>query len=86
MVVDSGDHLVAVIELTSALVVPLKDVDLAHVVDEGEGNTTVQSWRAGHEAFWHGEEMRASLGNPAFAVDDATPVVLQRFRLIERLD
>src|ERR1700678_3455247 len=42
-------------------------------------------WRAGHEEFWHSEEIRAELGDPEFTVDDDTLIVAERFRLIERL-
>jgi uncharacterized protein YhfF len=71
--------------VTSVRVVPLAQVDLAHVVDEGEGDTSVAEWRAGHEQFWHSEEMRAALEAPEFTVDDATLAVLERFRLITDL-
>ncbi|MET8683844.1 ASCH domain-containing protein [Streptomyces sp. NPDC004732] len=82
VVVDSDDRPVAVIEVTGVRVVALADVDLAHVVDEGEGDETVAQWRAGHEEHWHGAEMRAALGDPDFTVDDATLCVLERFRLV----
>ncbi|MEV5978049.1 ASCH domain-containing protein [Streptomyces sp. NPDC052114] len=82
VVVDSADRPVAVVETTAVRVVPLSDVDLAHAVDEGEGYTTVADWRAGHERFWHSAEMRAALGDPGFTVDDATRVVLERFRIV----
>ncbi|MEU6821648.1 ASCH domain-containing protein [Streptomyces atriruber] len=82
VVVDSDDRPVAVIEVTGVRVVPLADVDLAHVVDEGEGDETVAQWRAGHERFWHGDEMRAALDDPDFTVDDTTLCVLERFRLV----
>ncbi|AQS68034.1 ASCH domain-containing protein [Streptomyces pactum] len=82
VVVDSHDRPVAVIEVTDVRVVPLAEVDLAHAVDEGEGYTSVAEWRTGHERFWHSEEMRAALNDPGFTVDDATPAVLQRFRLV----
>ncbi|MFJ9342995.1 ASCH domain-containing protein [Streptomyces sp. NPDC101733] len=85
VVIDSDDRPVAVIEVTGVRVVPLARVDLGHVVDEGEGDTGVAEWRAAHERFWHGEEMRAALEDPEFTVDDATPVVLERFRLITDL-
>ena len=81
-VIDSDGRPVAVIELTEVRVVPLGRVDYAHVVDEGEGDTSVAEWRAGHERFWHGEDMRAELADPDFTVDDATMAVLQRFRLV----
>ncbi|MFJ9542116.1 ASCH domain-containing protein [Streptomyces sp. NPDC101225] len=84
-VVDSDDRAVAVIEVTGVRVVALRDVDLAHARDEGEGHTTVGGWRSDHERFWRGEEMRRALGDPCFAVDDATQVVLERFRVVTRL-
>ncbi|MFD9337534.1 ASCH domain-containing protein [Streptomyces sp. NPDC060028] len=85
VVIDSNDRPVAVIEVTGVRVVPLAQVDLAHVVDEGEGDTSVAEWRTGHERFWHSEEMRAALEDPAFTVDDATLTVLERFRLVTDL-
>jgi uncharacterized protein YhfF len=86
VVVDSSDRPVAIIETTSVLVVPLADVDLEHAVDEGEGHATVEDWRRDHETFWHSDEMRAALGDPTFTVTDSTSVVLERFRLVTRLD
>ncbi|WP_405875319.1 ASCH domain-containing protein [Streptomyces sp. NBC_00005] len=82
VVVDSDDRPVAIIELTGVEAVPLAQVDLAHVVDEGEGDTSVAEWRANHETFWHSEEMRAALEDPEFTVDDETLAVLERFRLV----
>jgi uncharacterized protein YhfF len=85
VVIDSDESPVAVIEYTEVRVVPLAQVDLAHAVDEGEGDTSVAGWRANHEQFWHSEQMRAALDDPGFTVDDATLAVLQRFRLITDL-
>lgn len=85
VVIDSDGREVAVIEITSVRVVPLGDVDLGHVLDEGEGLTSLAQWRTVHEQGWHSPEERAELGDPTFTVDDATPVVLQRFRLVEDL-
>lgn len=85
VVVDSAELPVAVIETAEVRVVPLGEVDAAHARDEGEGYETVAEWRAGHERFWHGEAMRAELADPDFTVDDATPVVLERFRLVDDL-
>lgn len=85
VVIDSQHRPVAVIETTSVHVVPLADVELTHAVDEGEGHTTLSEWRAKHEKFWHSQEMRDALGDPTFTVDDTTPVVLERFRLIADL-
>jgi uncharacterized protein YhfF len=85
VVVDSLDRPVAVIEVTSVRAVPLGDVDLAHAVDEGEGHNSVGEWLADHQAFWHSDEMQAELGDPSLALDDSTLVVLERFKLLERL-
>ncbi|MFI1715112.1 ASCH domain-containing protein [Streptomyces litmocidini] len=85
VVVDSEDRPVAIIEVTEVRVVPLSEVDVAHAVAEGEGSTTVAEWRADHEEFWHGEEVRRALGDPGFTVHDATPVVLEHFRVTARL-
>ena len=82
-VLDSADRRVAVIELTEVRVLRLAEVDLRHVLDEGEGDESVAQWRAGHERFWHTAEVRAELGDPAFTVDDETLVVAQRFRLVQ---
>jgi len=85
-VVDSAGARVAVIETTAVRVIRLADVDLAHAVGEGEGYASVAEWRAGHEQFWHSEQMRDALGDPAFTVDDDTLVVAQEFRLIKERD
>lgn len=84
-VVDSAGRRVAVIELTEVGVSRLGDVDLDHARDEGEGHDSVAAWRAGHVEYWHGLDYRAWLGNPGFTVDDDTPVVLERFRLVATL-
>lgn len=84
VLVDSDDRPVGIIEVTGVRVVPLAEVDLAHALDEGEGYADVAAWRDGHERFWHSEGMRAALGDPEFTVDDSTPAVLERFRLVDR--
>lgn len=84
-VIDSGGRPVAIIEMTSVRVVPLRDVDLTHAIDEGEGDATVAEWRVSHERFWHGAEMREALEDPLFTVDDSTLAVLQRFRVVADL-
>ncbi|GAA1872743.1 ASCH domain-containing protein [Asanoa iriomotensis] len=81
-VLDSAGNRVAAIELTEVRVVRLGDVDLRHAIDEGEGFISVAEWRADHEEFWHSPEVRAELGDPGFTVDDDTPIVSQRFRLL----
>jgi len=85
VVVDSENRPVAVIETTEVRVIPAGDVDLQLAIDEGEGFESVADWRAAHERFWHGAEMRAALGDPPIEVTDDTLVVAERFRLVERL-
>jgi uncharacterized protein YhfF len=83
VVVDSHDRPVVTIEYVDVRVVRLADVDLRHVVDEGEGDESVAQWRANHEKFWHSAEVRAELGDPDFTVDDDTEILTQRFRLVD---
>lgn len=84
--IDSDGREVAVLEITEVRILRLGDVDLPHVLDEGEGDTSVAGWRAGHERFWHSDEMRDALGDPEFTVDDDTMVVAERFRVVERVE
>ena len=83
-VIDSDERHVGIIEISSVDVVRLGAVGLQHALDEGEGYASIAEWRASHERYWHGEAMRAYLGDPDFTVDDDTLVVLERFRLVER--
>lgn len=85
VVVDSNNQPLCVIETVKVLIVPLGEVGYGHVVDEGEGHATVSDWGAGHENFGGSQEMIESLGDSTFIFDDATLVVLERFRVIERL-
>ena len=85
VVIDSAGRPVAVIEMTEIRQVRLAEVDLQHAIDEGEGFTTVAQWRAGHEEFWHSQDMRDAMSDPDFSVDDDTVLVLQRFKVVARL-
>ncbi|MEU8045148.1 ASCH domain-containing protein [Micromonospora echinofusca] len=71
--VDDGDALVGVVEVTGVEVVRFADVpwDFAH--SEGEGDRSIEEWRAGHAAYW------ARVGTP---VTDDSEVVCVRFRLV----
>ncbi|MGW9131768.1 ASCH domain-containing protein [Streptomyces sp. NPDC055681] len=84
-VIDSAGREVAVVQVTEVRILRLGDIDLQHAIDEGEGDTSVAAWRASHERFWQGEEMREALGDPEFTVDDETLVVAERFRVVELL-
>jgi uncharacterized protein YhfF len=84
-VIDSAGVRVAVIEITEVQVVGLGEVDLAVARDEGEGFDSVAAWREGHEAFWNDyiEELRARLGDPTWALDGETQVIVEHFRLLD---
>jgi uncharacterized protein YhfF len=88
VVIDSAGEPVTLVEVVAVRVLRLADVDLAHAVGEGEGFGSVADWRAGHEEFWHSDEVRAELGDPAFTVNDDTEIVAEEFRLVtdEHLD
>jgi uncharacterized protein YhfF len=88
ILLDSDERPVALIETVDCRVVRLADVDDRHAIDEGEGYADAHEFRVAHERFWNGyiDELRASLGDPGFVLDDDTLVVLQRFRVVERLE
>jgi uncharacterized protein YhfF len=87
VLLDSDERPVALIETVDCRVVRLADVDDQHAIDEGEGYADAHEFRIAHERFWNGyiDDLRASLDNPEFELDDDTLVVLQRFRIVERL-
>lgn len=78
-VVDSNGLPVAAIEMVEVRLVRVGDIDLRHVLDDGD--ESVAQWREAHAEYWHSAEMRETLGEPAFTVDDDTVVLAQRFRL-----
>jgi len=81
-VVDSEGRPIAAIELTQVRTVRVADIDLQHVLDDGDAS--VAAWRAEHEGYWHSAEMREELGDPDFTVDDDTLVLARRFRVVDR--
>jgi uncharacterized protein YhfF len=87
VLLDSDERPVAVIETIGCRVVRLADVDDQHAIDEGEGYANAHEFRVSHERFWNGyiDDLRARLGDPGFELGDDTLVVLQRFRVVERL-
>lgn len=84
--IDHVDQVVGVIETTEVRVTTIGEVDLAFALDEGEGFTSVADWRAAHERFWlsYADETRAWLGDPSWVPSDDTPIVCERFRLVQR--
>lgn len=75
LLLDFDDRPVAIVETTEVRIVPAGEIDEQFARDEGEGFETVADWRAAHDRFW------ADRGG----IDDSTPIVAERFRLVERL-
>jgi uncharacterized protein YhfF len=86
VLLDSDERPIAVIEIVASRVVRLADVDDLHAIDEGEGYADAAAFRVAHERFWNGyiDDLRDRI-RPDFAIDDDTLVVLQRFKVVERL-
>ena len=87
VLLDSDERPVAIIETVESRIVRLADVDDQHAIDEGEGYADAAAFRVAHERFWNAyiDDLRTRIG-PGFTIDDDTLVVLQRFRVVERLD
>lgn len=70
---DDQGQSIAVIEITGVEVTPFSEVTWEHARAEGEGDASLEEWRAGHRGYWH------RLGAQ---VEDGTPVVCLAFRLV----
>jgi uncharacterized protein YhfF len=86
VLLDSDERPVAVLEIVESRVVRLADVDDRHAIDEGEGYRNAADFRVAHERFWNSyiDDLRRTI-TPDFDIDDDTLVVLQRFKVVERL-
>ncbi|MET0468737.1 MAG: ASCH domain-containing protein [Aeromicrobium sp.] len=76
IVLDSAEHPRALIEVTRVDVVPFDRVDAEHARLEGEGDRSLEHWRAVHEAFF----TEHATHDRGFSPD--LPVVLERFRVL----
>lgn len=83
--IDEQDHPVGVIETTEVRVTTIGEVDFPFALEEGEGFASVAEWRQAHVHFWlsYADVTRAWLKDPHWQPDDATPIVCERFRLVE---
>lgn len=77
IVVDWEGRALAVVEVTEVVVRPFEDVDGGFARDEGEGDGSLDHWRAVHQSFF--ERECSKLGRP-MTID--APVVCVRFRLV----
>ena len=73
VILDGDGRPLCIIRTTSIEIRPFGEVDEAFAWDEGEGDRTLAWWRAAHIRYF------ASVGTP---IDDATPVVLERFEMV----
>ena len=73
VVLDGGGHPRAVIETVDLEQRRFRDVDLQFALDEGEGDATLEEWRAGHRRYFQ--------RNGGF--DQEMMLWCERFRLIE---
>jgi uncharacterized protein YhfF len=84
-VIDSDGRAVGVVEIMAVDVIRLADADLRLAIDEGEGFTSVAEWREAHERFWTAVIARLLPGERGVSLNDDTPLVVERFRLVSSL-
>ena len=70
---DYDDRPVGIVEVTDSRIVPASEIDERFARDEGEGFESVEDWRVAHERFFER------------AIEPDTPILAERFRLVERL-
>ncbi|MGW4643967.1 ASCH domain-containing protein [Sphaerisporangium sp. NPDC004334] len=75
-VLDDDGAPVATVEITGVEVRPFIEVTWEHAAVEGEGDASLDDWRAGHRRYW------SRAGTP---VQDDTPVVCLSFHLTQPL-
>ncbi|MEU6025273.1 ASCH domain-containing protein [Micromonospora sp. NPDC047134] len=73
VLVDDHDALVGVVQVTDVQMCRFAEVPWDFARAEGEGDRSIEEWRAGHAAYW------ARVGTP---VTDDTQIVCIRFRLV----
>jgi uncharacterized protein YhfF len=83
-VIDSAGIPVGIIEIVRCDVVALGAVDDRVACAEGESYQTAAGWRSAHERFWR-EEVFPDWAGDVPVLDDSTPVVVEWFRLRERI-
>ena len=83
-VIDSAGIPVAIIEILATEVVALGAVEDRVARAEGESYRTAAGWRSVHERFWR-EEVLPGWEGDVPVLEDSTPIVVQWFRLAERV-
>ncbi|MFE7814058.1 ASCH domain-containing protein [Streptomyces sp. NPDC057433] len=70
---DNDGRAVATVEITGVETTSFAQVTWEHAAAEGEGDASLEDWRAGHRRFWQRE------GTP---VENGTPLVCLTFRVV----
>jgi uncharacterized protein YhfF len=66
---------VGIVEVTGVVDTTFGEVPWSFAQAEGEGDTSIEEWRAGHQRFWSSEGVN---------VTDEMPVFLVYFKLVDR--
>ena len=74
-VVNDNLEKVGTVEVTGVVETTFGDVAWSFAQAEGEGDTSIEEWRAGHRRFW---------SNVGVNVTDEMPVFLVFFKLVDR--
>ena len=77
VILDARDQAVCVVRPTKVYVVPFRDVTSEHARKEGEGDRSLDYWRAVHRDFFTGDMARSGL---AFSED--MPVVCEEVEVV----
>jgi uncharacterized protein YhfF len=72
--VDNDGHGIATVTVTRVVTTTFGEVPWEFAQSEGEGDTSIEEWRAGHRRFWTAE---------GEVIDESTRVVLVWFRLAD---
>ena len=76
IILDGRGHPRALVRTTTVRVVPFAQVDAGFARLEGEGDRSLDAWRAGHEAYF-----RRNLSARGDTFDPSLPVVLEVFEV-----
>ncbi len=79
IVLDGQQQPLLISEMTEVTIRPYDEVDSSFAFEEGEGDRSLESWRAGHWRFF--SRILAKIGREP---DQKMPLICQRFRVVFR--
>lgn len=77
VILNSASEAVCIIRTTRVTVVPYREITADHAFKEGEGDRSLDDWRAVHEAFFTKELSACGL-----TFDESMPVVCEEFEVV----